>query len=77
MVNDFNDYHSRMKEAKTFTKFVIYLSAVAAQRGYRRYRDGVYEQHYTEEGFATCFWKKYNIKNLEVHIMIRRKRVHY
>jgi len=58
MIEKFNRFHVNMKDAHPNTKLVIYLISIAEQRGYRRYRDGVYEQHITPEGHATCFWKR-------------------
>jgi len=58
MIDKFNRFHAQMKDAKPLTKLILYLISIAEQRGYRRYRDGVYEQHITPEGNATCFWKK-------------------
>lgn len=57
-VDNFNYFQARMKDAKPFAKLISYLVAVAAQRRYRRHRDSVYEEHITEEGYATSYWKQ-------------------
>jgi hypothetical protein len=57
-VDNMNSFQKRLADAKEFTRVIIYLVQVAVQRGYRRYRDGVYEQHVTPEGHPTSYWKR-------------------
>lgn len=57
-VDNFQHYGARMDDAKPLVKLIMYMTAVAAQKRYRRYRDGVYEELITEDGYRTHFWKR-------------------
>jgi hypothetical protein len=57
-IDNFNYFHERLNDSKPLLRVILTLIQVAAQRGYRRYRDGVYVQYFTEDGHATHFWQK-------------------
>lgn len=57
-VENSNHLKDRMAEAKPILQCVLYLLNILSQNRYRRYKDSVYEEHYTAEGYATSFWKR-------------------
>lgn len=57
-VENFNHFESRMEDSEPFIKYILKLITIANQRGFRRYRDAVYEEHFTEDGYATSYWKQ-------------------
>jgi len=58
IVHNMNSQAKIISDSQNLTKVVKFLIQVAATRGLRRYRNGVYEQHFTPEGHPTHFWKR-------------------
>lgn len=57
-VESLKEFHSHMDDAKPLAKFLMFLIEAAHQKRYRRYRECVYRELYTEDGYATSFWEK-------------------
>lgn len=58
VVDNFLNYHDMMDDMKSFQQYLLKLIEIGVQNRYRRYRDGIYEEVYTKEGFRTNFWRR-------------------
>ena len=57
-VENFRLFKVRFEEAKPLQKLILYMIAVASQKRYRRYQNGVYAEKITEDGYRTHFWER-------------------
>lgn len=47
-----------LDEMKPYQRYLLKLIEIGVQKRYRRYRDGVYEEVVTDQGYRTNFWRR-------------------